>query len=802
MEPGEWVAATPRILLGRVFGLAYQGAQDPTRATIATLPVTDRTRGFGDCDDVSALVAACARAIGLTPFFRVAKTSVAHVSCVVRLPSGQMISIDPVGHPDHDFGWAMPAGDVQLFNLSGDPVTIPALGSIMNCPHCAIPTLLAGIDGRTPRRARRHWIATRYADRLGPRVLSIPLRHHQLFMRGLAVDGTPAVDEHGMGYTYDMGRDLWIEDGLRGDMEGLGKFGDGFKRFRKRTAGIRKLIRRVAKPLRKIQAKLLQSKVAQNIVGGALMSVGIPRAATKAVLEASGEILEKGGLPALVRMIRKDPQAALKMVSQAAKAGLKRATQLVGVDDPYGTGEEAPGYYIEQSGGSAYGQPVLQLVGVPYVASMGELDVTAIPKPGSWYRVRKGDSLLSITSKAYGVPTGPDRLKRAKWINNAAANRRGGKFDRNAKDNLFKDGKVSMSPKFSAQNQDAADGLPGKSYAVLWIPETQGDEPSLALPKTTPTTTPSTPKVVKPTPTTTPASGGKVGVWYQIKKGDTLLTVAGREYGVPSGSTRLDRARWINDAQANAFAFDPNAKDSLFPRGKISFSPRFGASKKEYAKIWLPASKGHEPSKTGDLPPVDPNPPKDPVEDKKEKFKKACLNTPNGHYVETKTGPGCMVCHPEKGEVWDERSQTCVTQTKPPVDPNKAKREACERAGGRWDNWIPECIIPVDPPKDPDKAKREACIASGGTWDAGRRQCMPKTQLPPKDPDRAKREACEASGGTWDPSRRTCLKVEIDPGPNTDPDIDPDPGPDQDKKGGGILPLAIMAAIAFMGSKK
>jgi len=208
-----------------------------------------------------------------------------------------------------------------------------------------------------------------------------------MFMRGLAIDGSPAVDAYGMGYSYDAGRDLWVEDGLSADLQGLdeaalGKFGDGlrkrFKKLKKRTAGIRKLVRRVAKPLRKLQAKLLQSKLAQNAVGAALMAVGIPRAATKAVLEASGEILERGGLPALIRMIKDDPKKAMAMVSGSVKAGLKRATQLVGID------EETPGYYLSQNGGSAYAQPVLALVGVPYVGDLGEIDVTMIPAPGSW----------------------------------------------------------------------------------------------------------------------------------------------------------------------------------------------------------------------------------------------------------------------------------------------------------------------------------------------------------------------------------------------------------------------------------
>lgn len=787
MEPGEWVANSPDILLGRVMGLAYQGASDPTRTEIDRLPVTPTTRGFGDCDDVAALVAACARAIGMTPYFRVAKSKVAHVSTIVRTPTGQMVSVDPVGHPDHDFGWAMPAPDVQLYTLSGDPAPFHDLGSIMTCPQCAIPTLLAGVDCQPTAQARRHWVATRYTDTLGPRVLAMPKRHHDMFLRGLAIDGTPAVDEHGLGYTYDARRDLWLEDGLAGDMQGLGKLGDGWRRFKRRTAGIRKFIQRVAKPLRKLQAKILKSKFAQNAVGVALMSVGIPRAATKAVLEASGDILEKGGLPALIRLIRKNPKAAMQMVARAAKSGLKRATQLTGIDD------EIPGFYLEQNGGSTYAQPVMALVGVPYVGDLGELDVTSIPKPGSWYRVRRGDSLLTITSKAYGVPTGNERFKKAKWINNAAANRRGGKFDKNAKDNLFPDGKVSMAARFSASNQDAADGLPGKNFAVLWIPTTSGDEPSIAAPSI------STPKPISPKPAAQTPIGGKVGVWYQIQKGDTLLTVAGKLYGVPSGAQRLERARWINSAAANAFAFDPKLKDSLFPSGKISFAPKFGPRKNELARIWIPAEQGHEPSKTGDLPPVDVDPPKDPVEDKTEKFKQACLRTPNGHFVMTKSGPGCMVCHPEKGERWDEKSQLCVKGTTPPIDPDREAKLQCAASGGTWDASRRRCIPKTTlPPVDPDKAAKAECAAKGGTWDSGRRRCVlkPTNQLPDIDREAL---ACTTSGGAWDPSTRTCHRVEVDP---TDTDDNLPTDPVQPEKKSSIAPLLIAGAIALLGSKK
>jgi hypothetical protein len=780
MENGEWVAGTPRALLGNVLGLAYQlPGQDPTRARVPTTPAKPTQKGFGDCDDVAALVAAGALAMGFQPLFRVARTAqMSHVSTLVRLPDGRTISVDPVGHPTYPFGWALPAQKVEVYDLGGQPTLVSASKGLSGMHTYAVstPTLFSGFEsGFAPHSQTKigHWCATPRSDAQGPRVIATPERFHRLFMSGIVVDGAPGVDDFGNALRYDAMRDLWVDDRLAKSQAGA--MGAGFfkrmgRRWKKRIAGVRKIIQRVAAPIRKLVAKLALSPVVQNVVGAALLSVGIPRAATKAVLEAGGSIIKQGGIPALIRMIRKDPKAAMRMVAQAAKAGLKRAKQVFsGVED---VGQ----HEIRQCGGRCAGHPVMALVGVPYVADFGELEISEAPAPGRWYRIRKGDTLLTVAQRAYSVPAGGERLKRANWINDAVANRPF--FDSSAKDNLFKKGKISFSPKWSSDPESASKGVSGKSYAVIWIPTTLGDEPSAKVPTDmipaddvddTP------PKVEEKTP----ATSGKPmpGSYYQVKKGDSLLAVTGAAYGVKSGSVRLEKSRWINDAKANAKYVKASLADSMYPRGRISFSS-------PYPLLWIPLSKGDEPVEAdeGDLPPEDPKVPADPhippddvpkkpdrpaeetESEKLAKFKKACESTPNGHFVNTATGPGCMVCHPEKGEVWNPVRQRCeVSKPDVEVDPHLLAKRDCSIAGGVWDASRNVCVLP-----------------------------KPKEELPDVDEGDVQKDRCIADGGAWDASTRTCKKIDIVP------DI-PDTTPEKPKQ--NLLPLLAIGALLLMGNK-
>lgn len=91
-------------------------------------------------------------------------------------------------------------------------------------------------------------------------------------------------------------------------------------------------------------------------------------------------------------------------------------------------------------------------------------------------------------------------------------------------------------------------------------------------------TIPTVPMVVTDDPTP--------GAWYRIAYGDTLLGVAGRAYGLPPGTMRLNRAKLINGAQANAgLRFsepDSTFEQTHFPAGALSFLP-------PYQTIYIPA---------------------------------------------------------------------------------------------------------------------------------------------------------------------------------------------------------------------
>jgi V8-like Glu-specific endopeptidase len=131
-------------------------------------------------------------------------------------------------------------------------------------------------------------------------------------------------------------------------------------------------------------------------------------------------------------------------------------------------------------------------------------------------------------------------------------------------------------------------------------------------------------------------SGPTPGTFYTIRSGDTLLGVAGRAYGLPSGGARLAAARRINDHSYNRRFRDRRLTDNgLFPNGRISFNPRFdcdiGAQAMNplgapfgrcFATIWIP---GDAPSWRR----VIENAPGVPVDDARQILREMIL--PTGH---------------------------------------------------------------------------------------------------------------------------------------------------------------------------
>ncbi len=513
-ENGEWVNGSPRAVLGYTLGANYncdpKTCPHPERCDVA------RTRwknyGWGDCDDVATLTAAGVLAIGGTPFFRTARgPGGAHVSVTARTPAGDLVDLDPVGHPEHRFGWAVDGAGIQVehFDLDGRPVALggapPMMGHafpvsmpqlqplafggygylgdiVANTPG----TYLLGID-EVAQMPRQHLALVHPADTRGPRVIAIPEWHASIFRRGAAWHGTPGVDQFGDAWVFDQEQDLWVPSAVHSRGRPMGAWDFGRRRlrlFRRIGRFLRRVVGRVVKGVRRVVGKILSSKLAQRILSRILMAVGVPPPATRALMAASGSILRRGGLIKLLRLARKSPRKALQFLAKAAAEAGKAAMlpalgiKVPGLSGPDGVGDRETMYAVQTAGGSYHAVPVAALAGCPGVYEFGQLDVADTPTPGKRYRIRKGDTLLGVTGKAYGLGSGAERLKRSKWINDAEANQvfhrpTTAGFERNA----YGDSIVSFSPKFSCDADAAIAGEKGSCFAVIWIPPAKGVEP-------------------------------------------------------------------------------------------------------------------------------------------------------------------------------------------------------------------------------------------------------------------------------------------------------------------------------------
>ena len=96
------------------------------------------------------------------------------------------------------------------------------------------------------------------------------------------------------------------------------------------------------------------------------------------------------------------------------------------------------------------------------------------PKPGSFYRIRRGDNLLKIAGRAYAVQPGKKRLAFAQFINRSSLNQKywvqgKSKFVKT----YFSHGIISFYPRFSCNLKEMLEPKKtpmGKCYAVIWIP--------------------------------------------------------------------------------------------------------------------------------------------------------------------------------------------------------------------------------------------------------------------------------------------------------------------------------------------
>jgi V8-like Glu-specific endopeptidase len=123
--------------------------------------------------------------------------------------------------------------------------------------------------------------------------------------------------------------------------------------------------------------------------------------------------------------------------------------------------------------------------------------VSDSPEPGNFYQVRKGDNLLKIAGKAYGVSKGKKRLAFAQFINRSALNEKyWTKGTTSFITTYFPSGIISFKPKFSSDIKELLESRttapPGRRYAVIWIPPvlpnnklymSEGDDPFSDMPR-------------------------------------------------------------------------------------------------------------------------------------------------------------------------------------------------------------------------------------------------------------------------------------------------------------------------------
>lgn len=468
-EPGEIVTGSGRAVLAHTLGLGHYPGVDPERVDVGGLPLDPRRRGFGDCDDVATLTAAGVWALGMRPAFRVVQSPRgAHVSVTATTPTGERVELDPVGHPDHGPGWALegPGLEVTRYDV-GDPQ-----GGLSGSEPMAAEAFETDTD-------EAHYVA---GARPGPRVLVIPDHlMRQWIHPGAVVDGTRAVDQDGDEFGYDAACDLWVPARNLGALNR----GERVARRRRVVRRVRQRFAPVAAAARKVGARVLASQTVQQAIASSLAVTGTPVPVTLAMLRAASGVLAQGGLVKLLRLARKNPKEAAALLARAVARG-RGGFGCLGCVECGGTcggalggwadGPRTPTVLLEHGNLPRLipASPVRAIVGLPFLPSFGSLDIAAKPRAGSWYRVREGDSLLTIARAAFGDA---GDLPGSQWIAAAAAN----SYARREPANTFEQqhypgGLPSLTPRWAA-DETAAKGARGSSYPLLWIPPGPGIEP-------------------------------------------------------------------------------------------------------------------------------------------------------------------------------------------------------------------------------------------------------------------------------------------------------------------------------------
>lgn len=570
LENGEWVHGTPRSLIAHVLGTKYD--QPDTRPELADLsrPSPAGKFGFGDCDDVATAVAAAVLAIGQRPLFRVSAPPL-HVSVVAITPKGKMVSVDPVGHPEHRFGWAAPShsGQVRYFDMQGNevaarpwPVQGPFVGIEGNAMQQGQVQFYDGIDGvddtpdgtyfMTPDAVPRnrvkhpHLAYVRSTDLRGPRVLAIPMRTMRQLQAGACPDGAAGVDEFGEEYEYDGTRDLWMQNGSMGalamlhdqnldemdDEQYAANYGWGYADYQHIEGfGIsRRKRRQQRRAKRRARRRARRKRI---------------RAGARKFFKRIGRGLRKVGSKVLAPILR----------SKWAQRIIGRGLSALGIP------ARLTKMFMAAAGS------IIKDVGVVGLIRMIRKDR------------KKALRILAAAGKA--------GLKAATRLAGVEGDPRG---------ELLQTWTVQDGAEFPSQHVIGFIGVPG-IYGQVDVDV--ADEP-------------------------TP------GAWYRVHKGDTLLGVTGEAFAIKPSTKelrreRLAKSRWINQAAVNQVYFDTSLADSLYRDGRISFRPRFACDPAAaiagerggcYPLIYIPIMKGDEPAAIEPEPPPGPTPdmPEPPVE--------------------------------------------------------------------------------------------------------------------------------------------------------------------------------------------
>lgn len=580
MEPSEFVHGTGSSLLAHVLGTKYNTppGTDPTRVRVTSMP--SARKGWGDCDDVATLVAAVAIAIGMPGvFFRIAQNGKgAHVSVLVRTPRGEFISMDPVGHPDHPFNWAQPADRISLYDVqtgrSAQTQTASSMGAFEGSDDSMKPeTYFIGPGNTlTNATARSHWAATDLGDIDGPRSLTIPMREWRMFRRGIGVHGCPAVDENGKTYKYCADRDLWVRNALR-------------------------KVPRLQKP---------------PSMGGVLDEVEpVP------VHELTGPFGRRSR--AQRRQARAQRRAGRGVRRKKRRTRFRKFFKRIG---------------------KGFRKVMAKILKSKWVQNIvaGILKVMGVPM-----RLTKGVIAAGASIIEQGGITGFIRLlrkdKKAAMKMIAAAGKAGLKGAGLDLDKLRSRRRRRMSgfgytggdvvPLTGIEAMGAHDSTPmntGTGYRIRQAPASGrwSNEFSAA-----PVVSLVGALGVIDAQDATIASTPTPGMYYQIRKGNTLLGTARAAYGT-SGGTNVKRAKWINNAKANA-AFQIPSENKWFQPTILTYLPRFatdpggnvrGQEGNNWAIIWIPEAPGDEPPEipwddpqdTGDTIPDIPDADSDPVD--------------------------------------------------------------------------------------------------------------------------------------------------------------------------------------------